>query len=117
MILLRRYGTLFALALIVLVFTIASPQAFGTMSNLVNITQQMSLLAIVAIGAELHRVMGWSKARVGAHKELTRRKPADPVVNMGQLRTAVLAAIESRGLGSASRRPASRPGNWAHTAS
>ncbi|MCX5513489.1 ABC transporter permease [Kaistia algarum] len=58
MILLRRYGTLFALALIVAVFSLASPGAFGTVSNLVNITQQMSLLAIVAIGATLVMVLG-----------------------------------------------------------
>ena len=55
---LRRYGTLLALALIILVFAIASPGAFGSMSNLVNITQQMALLAIVAIGATLVMVLG-----------------------------------------------------------
>jgi ribose transport system permease protein len=58
MILLRRYGTLLALALIVLVFAIASPRAFGSVANLVNITQQMALLAIVAIGATLVMVLG-----------------------------------------------------------
>ncbi|MBZ9937090.1 ABC transporter permease [Mesorhizobium sp. BR1-1-16] len=58
MTLLRRYGTLLALALIVAVFAVASPGAFGTVANLVNITQQMSLLAIVAIGATLVMVVG-----------------------------------------------------------
>ncbi|HWJ74008.1 MAG TPA: ABC transporter permease [Kaistia sp.] len=58
MTLLRRYGTLLALALIIAVFAIASPGAFGTVANLVNITQQMSLLAIVAIGATLVMVVG-----------------------------------------------------------
>ncbi len=58
MTLLRRYGTLLALALIVAVFAAASPGAFGTLANLVNITQQMSLLAIVAIGATLVMVVG-----------------------------------------------------------
>ncbi len=58
MTLLRRYGTLLALALIIAVFAAASPGAFGTLANLVNITQQMSLLAIVAIGATLVMVVG-----------------------------------------------------------
>jgi len=58
MTLLRRYGTLLALGLIVAVFAVASPAAFGSLANLVNITQQMSLLAIVAIGATLVMVLG-----------------------------------------------------------
>jgi ribose transport system permease protein len=54
----RKYGTLIALIAIVVVFSIASPGAFGTASNLINITQQMSLLAIVAIGATVVMAVG-----------------------------------------------------------
>jgi ribose transport system permease protein len=54
----RKYGTLIALIAIIVVFSIASPGAFGTASNLINITQQMSLLAIVAIGATVVMAVG-----------------------------------------------------------
>ena len=54
----RQYGTLFALVAIIVVFSIASPGAFGSVSNLINITQQMTLLAIVAIGATVVMAVG-----------------------------------------------------------
>ena len=54
----RRYGTLVALLVIIIAFSIASPTAFGTPNNLINITQQMTLLAIVAIGATLVMAVG-----------------------------------------------------------
>ena len=53
-----KYGTLLALILIVVAFAIASPGAFGTPGNLINITQQMSLLAIVAVGVTLVMAAG-----------------------------------------------------------
>jgi ribose transport system permease protein len=56
--LVRQYGTFLALILIVIAFSIASPDAFGTASNLINITQQMTLLAIVAIGATVVMAVG-----------------------------------------------------------
>jgi ribose/xylose/arabinose/galactoside ABC-type transport system permease subunit len=56
--LLRRYGTLIALVVIVAGFIIASPHAFGTAANLINIPQQMSLLAIVAVGATIVMAVG-----------------------------------------------------------
>ena len=54
----RQYGTLIALIAIVIAFSIVSPGAFGTASNLINITQQMALLAIVAIGATVVMAVG-----------------------------------------------------------
>jgi len=48
-----QYGTLLALLLIIAAFAVASPDAFGTAGNLINITQQMALLASVAIGVTL----------------------------------------------------------------
>jgi ribose/xylose/arabinose/galactoside ABC-type transport system permease subunit len=53
-----KYGTLFALILIVAAFAVASPGAFGTPGNLINITQQMSLLAIVSVGVTLVMAAG-----------------------------------------------------------
>lgn len=51
--LLRAYGTIFAGILIVIVFSVMRPDAFFTMGNLVNITRQISLLVIIALGATL----------------------------------------------------------------
>lgn len=55
------------------------------------------LTTVVAIGAALHIVMSWPtdtlSPRGGAHKELTRRKPGDPAINMGKLRTLIAAKV------------------------
>lgn len=46
---------------------------------------------VVAFCAAYHEVRGWRapSPRVGAHKELTTRKPGDPWAPMGALRTAI----------------------------
>ena len=46
---------------------------------------------VVAFCAAYHEVRGWRapSPRVGAHKELTTRKPGDPYALMGALRTAI----------------------------
>ena len=44
---------------------------------------------VVAFCAAYHAVRGWPAPRVGAHKELTRRKPGDPYAPMGALRTDI----------------------------
>ena len=48
---LQRYGTLLALAGLVVVLALLSPHGFARPANLINITQQCALLAIVAFGA------------------------------------------------------------------
>jgi ribose/xylose/arabinose/galactoside ABC-type transport system permease subunit len=48
--LISRFGTLFGLLAIIVLFSILSPTGFAQPSNLINITQQMALLAIVALG-------------------------------------------------------------------
>ncbi len=48
--LISRFGTLFGLLAIIALFSILSPTGFAQPSNLINITQQMALLAIVALG-------------------------------------------------------------------
>ncbi len=63
---LNRYGTLLALVAIILGFVAAAPDSFAQINNLVNITQQMSLLAIVAIGATLVMVLGQFDLSVSA---------------------------------------------------
>lgn len=47
----QRYGTVLALAAICAGFAVASPGVFLTPGNLINVTQQMALLTMVAIAA------------------------------------------------------------------
>ena len=52
--------------------------------------------AVVALCAALHKVCGWPvdpAPRVIAHKELTRRKPGDPIMDAGKLRSLVRAFL------------------------
>lgn len=51
--LMRAYGTIFAGIIIVIVFSILRPDAFFTVNNLINITRQISLLVVIALGATL----------------------------------------------------------------
>jgi len=53
-----QYGTPLALLVIIAAFALASPAAFGTAGNLINITQQMALLASVAVGVTLVMAAG-----------------------------------------------------------
>jgi len=55
---LARYGTLAVLALMILGFGIASPEAFLSQRNLINILNQSALLAIVACGLTFVLVAG-----------------------------------------------------------
>ena len=49
---------------------------------------------VVAFCVEYHCVRGWKGVpKVGAHKELTTRKPGDPYEPMGRLRTDVMAGL------------------------
>lgn len=49
----RAYGTIFAGIIIVIAFSILSFDAFFTFGNFINITRQISLLVIIALGATL----------------------------------------------------------------
>lgn len=51
--LMKSFGTIFAGVLIVIVFSILRPDAFFTIANFINITRQISLLVIIALGATL----------------------------------------------------------------
>lgn len=66
MTLLSRYGTLAGLVMIVIAFAAASPDGFAQPGNLINITQQMSLLAIVALGATFVMALAEFDLSVGA---------------------------------------------------
>ena len=47
------YGTIIAGILIVIIFSALSPTSFATIDNVINITRQISLLVVIAIGATL----------------------------------------------------------------
>ncbi|MBR0599669.1 ABC transporter permease [Sinanaerobacter chloroacetimidivorans] len=51
--LMRAYGTVFAGIIIIIAFSILSFDAFFTFGNFINITRQISLLVIIALGATL----------------------------------------------------------------
>ena len=63
---LRRYGTLIGFASILVFFTIALPDTFMTARNWLNISQQMSMLMVVAAGMTIVMVMGDFDLSVGS---------------------------------------------------
>ena len=64
--LIRTYGTIVAAILIIAAFSIASPGAFFTWVNFVNISRQISMLVIVALGATLVMAVSEFDLSVGA---------------------------------------------------
>ena len=50
---LQTYGTLLALALILVVFSLIKPASFCTLTNFINITRQISLLVMISLGTTL----------------------------------------------------------------
>ena len=66
----QAYGTLLALALIILVFSLLSPKSFFTVTNLINITRQISLLVIISIGATLVMSINEFDLSIGAMASL-----------------------------------------------
>lgn len=63
---LTSYGTLIALFIIFLAFSLLSPDVFPTLRNLLNITRQISLLAIIATGATVIMTVGEFDLSIGA---------------------------------------------------
>ena len=67
---LRRWGTLLGFALIVLFFTAQRPDTFLTAQNLLTISQQVSMLAVVAFAMTAVMAMGDFDLSVGAMASL-----------------------------------------------
>ncbi len=67
---LRRYGTLIGFAGIVAAFTVLLPDTFLTARNLLNISQQVSMLAVVAFSMTLVMAMGDFDLSVGSMASL-----------------------------------------------
>lgn len=47
------YGTIFALVFIIMIFGILTPRAFFSSTNFWNVTRQMAILSVIALGATL----------------------------------------------------------------
>jgi len=68
---LRRYGTLAGFALILIFFSVRLPDTFLTAQNWLNITQQLSMLLVVAAGMTVVMVMGDFDLSVGSMASLS----------------------------------------------
>jgi ribose transport system permease protein len=68
--LLRRYGTLIGFALILIFFWLRLPDTFMTPRNWLNITEQLSMLTVVAAGMTIVMVMGDFDLSVGSMASL-----------------------------------------------
>jgi ribose transport system permease protein len=68
---LRRYGTLTGFVLILLFFAVRLPGTFLTPQNWLNITQQLSMLMVVAAGMTVVMVMGDFDLSVGSMASLS----------------------------------------------
>ena len=66
----RTYGTILAALAIIIAFSIASPNAFFTLTNFINISRQISLLVITALGATLVMSVSEFDLSVGAQVSL-----------------------------------------------
>ncbi|MGO0063265.1 ABC transporter permease [Brevibacillus fluminis] len=62
----RTYGTVIAAILIIIGFSVLSPDSFASIDNAINITRQISFLVIIAIGATLVMAVGEFDLSVGA---------------------------------------------------
>lgn len=68
---LRHYGSLVGMAGIILFFWIALPDTFMTLRNWLNISQQLSMLVVVAVTMTVVMVMGDFDLSVGAMASLS----------------------------------------------
>lgn len=67
----RRYGTLVGFAAIIVFFWISLPDTFVTSQNLLNITQQVSMLAVVSFTMTIVMAMGDFDLSVGSMASLS----------------------------------------------
>ena len=84
--LLRRYGTLIGFALILGFFWFNLPDTFMTARNWLNITQQLSMLMVVAAGMTIVMVMGdfdLSVARRAIVRRCSRGCSLPPAIRSG----------------------------------
>lgn len=63
---LARYGTILSLVALIVVFSLARPEVFPSVRNLLNILNQVSILGIIAIGLTVCLVIGQFDLSIGA---------------------------------------------------
>lgn len=90
---LRRYGTLIGVAGVFVYFWIELPDTFMTSRNLLNISQQMSMLAVVGATMTVVMAMGDFDLSVGAMASLSGVAAAAAFVAGGSLPVGIGAAL------------------------
>src|SRR5258708_7502391 len=100
--LLRRYGTLIGFLAVILFFAINLPETFLTGRNWLNITEQVSMLTVVAAAMTIVMVMGDFDLSVGSMASLagvvaatlfTRGAPIVPAIAIALLAGLIGGAI------------------------
>jgi ribose transport system permease protein len=95
----RRYGTLIGFAAVVVYFWINLPDTFLTGRNLLNISQQMSMLAVVAFTMTVVMAMGDFDLSVGSVASLAGIVAALVFIAGGSSSVAIAAALAAGLLG------------------
>ncbi len=67
---LKSYGTIFSGFTIMLIFSILRPHSFATLANFINISRQISLLVVIAIGTTLVMAVNEFDLSIGAMASL-----------------------------------------------
>jgi ribose transport system permease protein len=96
---LSKYGTLFAMAILVLIFSLAAPNAvFLSRDNLLNIVNQSTLTAIIASGLTIVLVVGEFDLSIGYTASLAGVLVTGLIANQGvSLVLAILLTIAAAG--------------------
>src|SRR5271166_7064763 len=89
----RRHGTLLGVALVVVYFWLHLPATFLTGRNLLNISQQMSMLAVVAATMTVVMAMGDFDLSVGSMASLSGIVVALVFISGGRAPLAVGTAL------------------------
>jgi ribose transport system permease protein len=89
----KSYGTLACFVLMVVVFWALLPDTFMTQRNIINITQQMSMLAVVAFAMTLVMAMGDFDLSVGSMASLAGVVAAVTFRETGSISLGIIAAL------------------------
>jgi ribose transport system permease protein len=89
----RRHGTLVGVVIVVVYFWVHLPGTFLTGRNLLNVSQQMSMLAVVASGMTIVMAMGDFDLSVGSTASLAGIVAAVVFVAGGSTATAIAVAL------------------------